>query len=78
MKLKKLQEDIATLNGLQRVSNIDVGEFRKKVNVEGLIEIISNSENGIMELNGIILKLAQRVDFLDREHFEMKREIKLQ
>lgn len=36
-----------------------------------------NSENGIGKLNNLVSKLIKRIELLENQHFEMKRETKL-
>lgn len=59
------QEEVSTIRGLQRASNLDTSEFRRGIDVDGLIEIILNFENGIGGLNSLILKLKKRIELLE-------------
>lgn len=52
-KFSQLQGDTCEIMGLQRVGNIDTKEFRRKIDVDGLIEMIVNSKNGVGELNSL-------------------------
>lgn len=59
------------------MSNINARDFRGKINVDGLVEVIMNSENGIAKLNSLISKLIRRIELLENEHFKMKKVTKL-
>lgn len=76
-ELKNVQDNIATIQTLQRASNINARESRDQVNIENLAEILSSFEKRVLDINSELTKLTQRVDLMDKDLLSMERETKL-